>query len=117
MNNERTIQPDKRKTPKPKRRKAEGTPRSREARAVAEYRSLIALAHNSGRVVSINAQAVHRNDQFEYAYGLSERLEHVPAAGDRGEITHFYAYVKLTGRRPALRRDVQGRDGCHPRSQ
>ena len=64
---------------------------------MAEYRSLIALAHNSGRVVSINAQAVHRNDQFEYAYGLNERLEHVPAAGDRGEITHFYAYVKLKG--------------------
>jgi hypothetical protein len=95
MNNERTIHPDKRKTPKPKRRKAAGPPRPREAQAVPEYRSLIALAHNSGRVVSINAQAVHRNDQFEYAYGLSERLEHIPAAGDRGEIIHFYAYAKL----------------------
>lgn len=61
------------------------------------YRDLIALAHDSGRVVSINVQAVHRNDHFEYAYGLNERLEHVPAAGDRGEITHFYAYAKLKG--------------------
>lgn len=97
MNNEKTIQPGKRKTPKPKRRKAEETPRPREAQDVPEYRSMIALAHDSGRVVSINVQAVYRNDRFEYAYGLNERLEHVPAAGDRGEITHFYAYAKLKG--------------------
>jgi recombination protein RecT len=59
------------------------------------YRGFIALARNSGLIVSINAQAVHRNDHFEYAYGLNERLEHVPAGGPRGEITHFYAYVKF----------------------
>jgi recombination protein RecT len=59
------------------------------------YRGLIALARNSGQVLSINAQAVHRNDHFDYAYGLNERLEHVPANGDRGEITHFYAYAKF----------------------
>jgi recombination protein RecT len=59
------------------------------------YRGLIALACNGGVIHSINAQAVHRNDHFDYAYGLNERLEHVPAAGDRGEITHFYAYARL----------------------
>jgi recombination protein RecT len=59
------------------------------------YRGFIALARNSGEVTSINAQAVHRNDRFEFAYGLAERLEHVPAEGDRGEITHFYAYAKF----------------------
>jgi len=59
------------------------------------YRGLIALARNSGLITSINAQAVHRNDHFEYAYGLNERLEHIPASGDRGEITHFYAYAKF----------------------
>jgi len=59
------------------------------------YRGFIALARSSGEVISINAQAVHRNDRFEFAYGLAERLEHVPAEGDRGEITHFYAYAKF----------------------
>lgn len=59
------------------------------------YRGLIAVALNSGQITSINAQAVHQNDRFDYAYGLNERLEHVPAEGDRGDITHFYAYVKL----------------------
>ncbi len=59
------------------------------------YHGFIALARNSGEVTSINAQAVHRNDRFDFAYGLNERLEHVPAEGSRGEITHFYAYVRF----------------------
>jgi recombination protein RecT len=59
------------------------------------YRGFLALARNSGQILSINAQAVHRNDHFEYAYGLNERLEHTPADGDRGEISHFYAYVRF----------------------
>ncbi|HEV2856656.1 MAG TPA: recombinase RecT [Thermoanaerobaculia bacterium] len=59
------------------------------------YWGFIALARDSGQIVSINAQAVHRYDHFDYAYGLSERLEHVPASGNRGDITHFYAYAKL----------------------
>ena len=59
------------------------------------YRGFIALARNSGLITSINTQAVHRNDHFDYAYGLNERLEHIPAGGDRGEITHFYAYAKF----------------------
>jgi recombination protein RecT len=59
------------------------------------YHGFIALARDSGLITSINAQAVHRNDHFDYAYGLNERLEHVPAAGARGEITHFYGYVKF----------------------
>ncbi len=61
------------------------------------YRGFITLARNSGLITSINAQAVHLNDHFDYAYGLNERLEHVPAPGARGEITHFYAYVKFKG--------------------
>ena len=65
------------------------------AQLVPGYRRFIALALSSGQITSINAQAVHRYDRFDYAYGLNERLEHVPAEGDRGDITHFYAYVKF----------------------
>lgn len=64
-------------------------------RLVPGFRGFVALARDSGQVVSINAQAVHRNDHFDYAYGLNERLEHVPAGGERGEITHFYAYARF----------------------
>jgi len=59
------------------------------------YKGLIALARNSGDVTSIQAQAVHENDDFIYRFGLNEALDHTPAAGDRGEITHFYAIAKF----------------------
>jgi len=59
------------------------------------YRGLITLARNSGEVSSIQAQAVYQNDDFKYQFGLNERLDHVPAEGDRGEITHFYAMAKF----------------------
>lgn len=61
------------------------------------YRGFITLARNSGELASINAQVVHEKDRFEYAYGLAERLEHVPAVGERGEIIHFYAYARFHG--------------------
>lgn len=59
------------------------------------YRGLLSLARNSGEVSSIQAHEVCENDEFRYSYGLNEELHHVPAEGDRGEITHFYAYAKF----------------------
>ncbi len=59
------------------------------------YRGLISLARNSGEVVSIAAHEVRENDRFDYAFGLNERCEHVPANGDRGEVTHYYAIAKF----------------------
>jgi recombination protein RecT len=61
------------------------------------YRGLIDLARRSGQIISISAQAVYANDEFSYEYGLEEHCKHVPAEGDRGEITHFYAVAKLVG--------------------
>ncbi len=60
------------------------------------YRGMIDLARRSGHVVSINAQAVFEGDEFEYEFGLEEKLRHIPGS-DRGECTHYYAYAKLTG--------------------
>ncbi len=57
------------------------------------YKGLITLARNSGEVVSIHAHEVRENDEFEWAYGLNERLEHRPARGNRGEIIYYYAYA------------------------
>ena len=60
------------------------------------YRGMIDLARRSGHVVSMNAQAVREGDEFNWGFGLEEKLDHKPGS-DRGEITHFYAYAKLTG--------------------
>lgn len=61
------------------------------------YKGLISLARNSGDVVSISAHEVCERDHFKYMFGLEEKLEHIPANGDRGEITHFYAVAQFKG--------------------
>lgn len=61
------------------------------------YKGLLALARNSGEVISISSHEVCENDEFEYEYGINEKLRHVPAKGERGEITYFYACAKFKG--------------------
>lgn len=66
------------------------------AQLIIGYKGLVELAMRSGRVRSIKAEVVCERDRFEYAFGLTEKLEHVPAQGDRGRPTHVYAYALLT---------------------
>lgn len=59
------------------------------------YRGIIDLARRSGLLVSIEARAVYENDQFDYEYGLNERLQHRPALEDHGELRCFYGVAKF----------------------
>lgn len=60
------------------------------------YKGLIDLARRSGQLSTIFARVVHAKDQFEYSYGLDEKLEHVPSnIADAGEIVAVYAVAKL----------------------
>ncbi|HXG77665.1 MAG TPA: recombinase RecT [Gaiellaceae bacterium] len=59
------------------------------------YKGLLALARRSGEIGPVEARVVYERDHFKYAFGLSPVLEHVPAAGDRGNPTHVYAIVRL----------------------
>lgn len=68
-----------------------------EVQIVFGYKGLIDLARRSGQIVSISAHAVHDGDKFNYAYGLEEKLEHIPAKGERGDVIYFYAVAKLVG--------------------
>ncbi|ACC76124.1 recombinase RecT [Paraburkholderia phymatum] len=61
------------------------------------YRGYIELARRSGQIVSITAHEVREKDKFTYAYGLREKLDHIPARGDRGEIIGFYAVAMFKG--------------------
>ena len=67
----------------------------KDAQVIIGYKGLIDLARRSGQIVSIAAHAVYENDKFEFEYGLDEKLRHVPADGDRGKITHFYAVAHM----------------------
>lgn len=59
------------------------------------YKGMLDLAYRSGEVSTIQAHAVHANDQFEYELGLNPQLKHIPASSNRGEATHYYAVVKM----------------------
>lgn len=58
------------------------------------YKGLIDLAYRSGEVVTIQAQTVYENDEFEYEYGLEPKLRHVPAKSDRGDPVYYYAVFR-----------------------
>ena len=66
-----------------------------DVQVIVGYKGLIDLARRSGQIISLAAHAVYERDEFDFAYGLDERLHHVPARGDRGEIVAFYAVAKL----------------------
>lgn len=65
-----------------------------EAQLIPGYRGYIALARRSGEVQSVSAQVVYMNDFFELKFGLNERLDHVPAEGERGEVRGAYVVFK-----------------------
>ncbi len=66
-----------------------------EAQLIVGYQGLVDLGHRSGRIKSISARTVFSNDHFHVEYGVDERLEHRPAAGDRGEPIGYYAVVRF----------------------
>jgi recombination protein RecT len=63
------------------------------------YRGMIDLARRSGQIVSLQAHSVYEGDKFDFAYGLDEKLEHVPTSDidNRGEMIAVYAVAKLQG--------------------
>jgi recombination protein RecT len=60
------------------------------------YKGLIELVRRSGQVTSIVANEVYENDEFEFEYGLEEKLYHKPTMGtERGKLICFYAYARF----------------------
>ncbi len=73
-------------------------PFKREIQFIVGYKGMIDLARRSGQVSTIVGRAVFDGDRFDYAYGLDDRLEHVPAADggqDPDKLTHVYALAKF----------------------
>lgn len=68
-----------------------------EVQIVLGYKGLVDLARRSGQIVSISAHEVCENDEFEFVYGLDEKLNHKPAMKNRGDVVAFYAVAKLVG--------------------
>lgn len=64
-----------------------------EATFIIGYQGMIELARRSGQVASIQAFPVYQNDEFSWQLGLNPDIQHKPAEGDRGVLTHVYATV------------------------
>lgn len=64
-----------------------------EAQLMIGYKGLLKLARRSGLIRSVRAEVVHEQDDFRYQLGLHPDIHHVPAAGERGELTHAYAVI------------------------
>ncbi len=60
------------------------------------YRGVMELARRSGEILSIEAREVHEADDFEFEYGLDEKLRHRPADGDRGPLIGAYCLARFT---------------------
>ena len=58
------------------------------------YKGLIDLAYRSGEVEVVQAQCVYANDTFECEYGIEPKLRHIPADGERGDLTKVYAMFR-----------------------
>ena len=66
------------------------------AQLIIGYQGYIELAHRSGRVASLVARPVYKNDLFDVDYGVADNLIHKPNLfEDRGDPIAYYSVVKL----------------------
>lgn len=62
------------------------------------YKGLLKLARQSNEIQSISARVVYSKDEFEYEFGLEDKLIHRPTHDeDPGEMTYAYAIFRYKG--------------------
>ncbi len=72
--------------------------KSFEATFIISYKGMIELARRSGNIQSIAARIVYENDDFQFEYGLEERLIHKPCVqGERGQMKLVYMVAHFVG--------------------
>lgn len=69
----------------------------KEVQFVIGYKGVASLFYRHEKAVQIDWGVVHKNDDFEFEYGTNSFLKHVPARGERGEVTHYYVIAHLQG--------------------
>lgn len=71
-----------------------------ECQFIPGYRGIIELAKRSNAKFQVEARTVFSGDVFEFQYGTSPHIKHIPTLGDRGDITHFYCVSRQPGMEP-----------------
>jgi len=85
-------------------------PYGTEAQFQIGYKGYVELFYRHGLAVSLDAQAVYENDDFDFEYGTASYLRHKPALTGRGEVKCYYAVAKLKGSANLFK--VMGKDEC-----
>jgi recombination protein RecT len=75
-------------------------PYKKECQLILGYQGLAKLFWQSPQAAQLDSGYVCQNDEFSYSKGTEPFLHHIPAEGDRGPITHYWALVGLEGKRP-----------------
>lgn len=65
-------------------------PYGQECQFIIGYKGMIDLMWRSGQYKSLAVHEVCENDEFEFEYGLEEKLRHKPALKDRGKTIGYY---------------------------
>ena len=71
-------------------------PFKRQAQLIIGYRGMLTLARRSGELADVQARAVYENDEFDYAYGLNEKLHHRPKLTDKGDLVALWGLARFT---------------------
>lgn len=83
-------------------------PHKGKATLIPGYRGMIELAKRSGDVSTVYAYVVRENDDFAQQWGTDPRIDHKPAYGNRGALTHAYAVaVHRDGQKQFIVLDAQ----------
>lgn len=69
--------------------------RRKEVQVIVSYKGLTQLAYRSKQVLSIKANTICENDEFEHVEGLTPHIEHKPNFMDRGKILGSYAVANM----------------------
>ena len=67
-----------------------------EAQFMPGYSGIIKLALQSGYINGVELHEVYANDEFEYEYGLDQKLKHRPTEGNPGDLRAVYCIVLLS---------------------
>lgn len=80
------------------RKQADGSWKSiKEAQFVMGYKGLADLFYRHEKAVQLDWGAVHEGDNFQYEYGTTSFLKHVPALKNRGPVIAYYVVASLQG--------------------
>ena len=70
--------------------------KSYEAQFMPGYSGIIKLALQSGYINGVELHEVYANDEFDYEYGLDQKLKHRPTEGSTGDLRAVYCIVLLS---------------------